>query len=168
LRSLPHSYLVVEAAVWYLGARIFDPSFASNAGGRKAHGQRSLPYYAGLISTAEFDPAKFNHDGPASLLGSGAGVVSSALLYALDLLGIIDHQNRDMVTIGRVVLTSHEQPRAHHRLGAFGQGLMGTRLRYPYEVRSEKEYFDEIQDVKVTKDMLRPREAHRQSEGSRL
>src|ERR1700736_5707440 len=31
---------------------------------------------------------------------------------------------------------------------------MGTLLRYPYEVRSEKEYFDEIQDVKVTKDML--------------
>jgi DNA end-binding protein Ku len=31
---------------------------------------------------------------------------------------------------------------------------MGTLLRYPYEVRSEKDYFDEIQDVKVTKDML--------------
>jgi DNA end-binding protein Ku len=27
-------------------------------------------------------------------------------------------------------------------------------LRYPYEVRSENEYFDDIQDVKVTKDML--------------
>ena len=26
--------------------------------------------------------------------------------------------------------------------------------RYPYEVRSEEEYFDEIQDVKVTKDTL--------------
>lgn len=31
---------------------------------------------------------------------------------------------------------------------------MGTLLRYPYEVRDEKEYFDEIQDVKITKDML--------------
>jgi hypothetical protein len=31
---------------------------------------------------------------------------------------------------------------------------MGTLLRYPYEVRSEKEYFEEIQDVKVTKDVL--------------
>ena len=31
---------------------------------------------------------------------------------------------------------------------------MGTLLRYPYEVRDEKEYFDGIQDVKVTKDML--------------
>ncbi|MHC2623956.1 non-homologous end joining protein Ku [Bradyrhizobium huanghuaihaiense] len=31
---------------------------------------------------------------------------------------------------------------------------MGTLLRYPYEVRDPKEYFDEIDDVKVTKDML--------------
>ena len=29
---------------------------------------------------------------------------------------------------------------------------MGMLLRYPYEVRSEDEYFEEIQDVKVTKD----------------
>ncbi len=34
------------------------------------------------------------------------------------------------------------------------KGLMGTLLRYPYEVRDPKEYFDDIQDVKVTKDML--------------
>jgi len=26
-----------------------------------------------------------------------------------------------------------------------GKGLMGTLLRYPYEVRSEKDYFDDIQ-----------------------
>jgi DNA end-binding protein Ku len=31
---------------------------------------------------------------------------------------------------------------------------MGTLLRYPYEVRSESEYFDDIQDIKITKDML--------------
>jgi DNA end-binding protein Ku len=31
---------------------------------------------------------------------------------------------------------------------------MGTLLRYPYEVRSEQEYFEDIQDVKITKDML--------------
>jgi DNA end-binding protein Ku len=34
------------------------------------------------------------------------------------------------------------------------KGLIGTLLRHPYEVRSADEYFDEIQDVKVTKDML--------------
>jgi DNA end-binding protein Ku len=39
-------------------------------------------------------------------------------------------------------------------LEALDRGLVGTLLRYPYEVRSEQEYFDEIQDVKVTRDML--------------
>src|SRR2546421_2902639 len=60
-------------------------------------------------------------------------------------------RNMDKVAIGTVVLTSRE-----HIIGLepLGKGLMGTLLRYPYEVRDEKEYFDEIQDVKVTKDML--------------
>jgi DNA end-binding protein Ku len=60
-------------------------------------------------------------------------------------------RDMDMVAVGRVVLTSRE-----HIIGLepLGKGLMGTLIRYPYEVRDEKEYFDEIQDVKVTKDML--------------
>jgi DNA end-binding protein Ku len=57
----------------------------------------------------------------------------------------------DKVAIGRLVLTNRE-----HIIGLepLGKGLMGTLLRYPYEVRDEKEYFDGIQDVKITKDML--------------
>jgi DNA end-binding protein Ku len=31
---------------------------------------------------------------------------------------------------------------------------MGMLLRYAYEVRDAAEYFDDIQDVKITKDML--------------
>jgi DNA end-binding protein Ku len=57
----------------------------------------------------------------------------------------------DKVAIGRVVLTNREHIIA---LEAMDKGLVGTLLRYPYEVRDPKEYFDEIQDVKVTKDML--------------
>ncbi|MBP1294192.1 Ku protein [Bradyrhizobium elkanii] len=57
----------------------------------------------------------------------------------------------DKVAIGRVVLTNREHIIA---LEPLDKGLMGTLLRYPYEVRDSKEYFDEIQDVKVTKDML--------------
>ncbi|UWU81479.1 Ku protein [Bradyrhizobium huanghuaihaiense] len=57
----------------------------------------------------------------------------------------------DKVAIGRVVLTNREHIVA---LEPMDKGLVGTLLRYPYEVRSEQEYFDEIQDVKVTKDML--------------
>lgn len=57
----------------------------------------------------------------------------------------------DKVAIGRVVLTNREHIIA---LEPMDKGLVGTLLRYPYEVRSEQEYFEEIQDVKVTKDML--------------
>ncbi|MCA1411737.1 Ku protein [Bradyrhizobium sp. NBAIM20] len=57
----------------------------------------------------------------------------------------------DKVAIGRVVLTNREHIIA---LEPMDKGLVGTLLRYPYEVRSEQDYFDEIQDVKVTKDML--------------
>jgi DNA end-binding protein Ku len=70
-----------------------------------------------------------------------------------DAFAVIRETIRDMnkVAIGRVVLTNHEHIIA---LEPLDKGLMGTLLRYPYEVRSEEEYFDDIQDVKVTKDML--------------
>ena len=62
---------------------------------------------------------------------------------------IIEKMN--IVALGRVVLTSREhviamQPR--------GKGIMGTLLRYPYEVRDEKEYFDDIPNLKIGKDMM--------------
>ncbi|UEM15883.1 Ku protein [Bradyrhizobium barranii subsp. barranii] len=60
-------------------------------------------------------------------------------------------RSMDKVAIGRVVLTNREHIIA---LEPLESGLMGTLLRYPYEVRSEKEYFDDIQDVKLTRDML--------------
>ena len=70
-----------------------------------------------------------------------------------DAFAVIRETIRDMdkVAIGRVVLTNREHIIA---LEALDKGLVGNLLRYPYEVRSEQEYFDEIQDVKVTKDML--------------
>jgi DNA end-binding protein Ku len=57
----------------------------------------------------------------------------------------------DKVAIARVVLTNREHIIA---LEARGKGLIGMLLRYPYEIPDENEYFDEIQDVKVTKEML--------------
>jgi DNA end-binding protein Ku len=57
----------------------------------------------------------------------------------------------DKVAIARVVLTNREHIIA---LEARSKGLVGMLLRYPYEIRNENEYFDDIQDVKVTKDML--------------
>ncbi len=70
-----------------------------------------------------------------------------------DAFAVIRETIRDMnkVAIGRLVLTNREHIIA---LEPLGKGLMGTLLRYPYEVRGESDYFDDIQDVKVTKDML--------------
>jgi DNA end-binding protein Ku len=56
-----------------------------------------------------------------------------------------------MVAIGKVVFTSREHIIA---LEARGKGLLGITLRYPYEVRKEEDYFDDIADEKIPKDML--------------
>jgi len=57
----------------------------------------------------------------------------------------------DKVALARVVLTNREHVIP---LEARDKGLVGMLLRYPYEVRDAAEYFDDIQDVKITKDML--------------
>ena len=56
-----------------------------------------------------------------------------------------------MVALGRVVLSTREHVIA---LEPRGKGIMGTLLRYPYEVRNPKEYFDDIPDVSTPKDMI--------------
>jgi len=56
-----------------------------------------------------------------------------------------------MVALGRVVFTSREHVIA---LEPRGKGLLGMTLRYPYEVRKEDEYFEDIADEKIPKDML--------------
>jgi DNA end-binding protein Ku len=56
-----------------------------------------------------------------------------------------------MVALGTVVFTSREHIIA---LEARDNGMIGTTLRYPYEVRNPAEYFDDIEDEKVPKDML--------------
>src|SRR5947207_3517893 len=56
-----------------------------------------------------------------------------------------------MVALGRVVFTSREHVIA---LEPRGKGLLGMTLRYPYEVRSENDYFHDIPDEQVPDDML--------------
>jgi DNA end-binding protein Ku len=56
-----------------------------------------------------------------------------------------------MVALGKIVFTTREHIIA---LEARDNGLVGTTLRYPYEVREAKDYFDLIEDEKVPKDML--------------
>lgn len=57
----------------------------------------------------------------------------------------------NMVAIGRVVLTRREHVIA---LEPRGRGLLGLTLRYPYEVRDEKPYFEDIPELKLSKEML--------------
>src|SRR5262249_46364746 len=59
---------------------------------------------------------------------------------------------RKVVGIGRVVIAKRERPII---LEPSGKGLRAMTLRYPYEVRDEKEYFGEIADVKIAPDMLK-------------
>jgi DNA end-binding protein Ku len=57
----------------------------------------------------------------------------------------------NMVALGRVVLTRREHVIA---LEPKGRGLVGTTLRYPYEVREEKLYFEDIPELRLPKEML--------------
>ena len=58
----------------------------------------------------------------------------------------------DLVGLARVVIYRREHLLL---LAPRGKGMMGTVLRYKTEVRAEKNYFDEIESVKVTPDMLK-------------
>jgi Ku protein len=39
-------------------------------------------------------------------------------------------------------------------LKPLGKGLLGTTLRYPYELRDEEDYFDDIPSPRISKDMV--------------
>jgi DNA end-binding protein Ku len=59
--------------------------------------------------------------------------------------------NNGRVALARIVLTNREHIIAIEPLG---KGLLGITLRYPYEVRDEHEYFDDIKNPKISKDMI--------------
>jgi Ku protein len=60
-------------------------------------------------------------------------------------------KDQDRVALARIVLTNREHIIAIEPLG---KGLLGTMLRYPYELRDEDEYFDDIKNPKISKDMI--------------
>jgi DNA end-binding protein Ku len=55
------------------------------------------------------------------------------------------------VALGRIVLSTREHV---IMLEARGKGLVGTLLRYPYEVRGETDFFENIPNIKIDKEML--------------
>ena len=56
-----------------------------------------------------------------------------------------------MVALGHVVFTTREHVIA---VEARGKGMLGVTLRYPYEIRKEADYFGDIPDEKIPKEML--------------
>jgi DNA end-binding protein Ku len=61
-------------------------------------------------------------------------------------------KGKGMVALGRVVMSKRERVIA---LEPAGKGLLGTTLRYAYEVRKAEDYFDDINDIKVPGEMLK-------------
>ena len=60
-------------------------------------------------------------------------------------------KDQDRVALARIVLTNREHIIAIEPLG---KGLLGTTLRYPYELRDEDAYFGGIKNPKISKDMI--------------
>jgi DNA end-binding protein Ku len=72
---------------------------------------------------------------------------------ALDAFAVIRDamKDQDRVALARIVLTSREHVMAIEPLG---KGLLGTTLRYPYEVRDADDFFEDIKSPKITSDMV--------------
>ena len=60
-------------------------------------------------------------------------------------------RDQDRVALARIVLTNREHVIAIEPLG---KGLLGTTLRYPYELRDADDYFSGIKSPKISKDMI--------------
>ena len=60
-------------------------------------------------------------------------------------------RGKGMVALGRLVLSKRERVIA---LEAYDKGLLGTTLRYPYEVRSAEDYFCDLPQLSIAPDML--------------
>jgi DNA end-binding protein Ku len=60
-------------------------------------------------------------------------------------------RGKAMVALGRLVLSKRERVIA---LEPYEKGLLGTTLRYPYEVRKAQDYFGDLPDIAIAADML--------------
>ena len=61
-------------------------------------------------------------------------------------------QDKNRVALARIVMANREHVIA---LEPCGKGLLGTTLRYDYEIRDEKQYFADVPNVRVAKDTLK-------------
>jgi DNA end-binding protein Ku len=96
-----------------------------------------------FVPKEEIDKRYYDHpyyiapDGPAGV--DAFAVIRDAM------------REQDRAALARIVLTNREHIIAIEPLG---KGLLGTTLRYPYELRDEEDYFEGIKNPKITKDMV--------------
>jgi Ku protein len=96
-----------------------------------------------FVPKDEIDKRYFNH--PYYIAPDGkAGIDAFAVIR--DAMS-----DSDRVALARIVLTNREHIIAVEPLG---KGLLGTTLRYPYELRDEDDYFGDIKNPKISKDMI--------------
>lgn len=60
-------------------------------------------------------------------------------------------KDKGRVALARIVLSNRERVLAIEPLG---KGLLAMTLRFPYELRDENDYFDDMKNPKISKDMV--------------
>ena len=98
----------------------------------------------GFVPAAEIDKRYLNRPyyiAPAGKVGADAfAVIRDAM------------KDKDRVALARIVIAHREHVIAIEPLG---RGLLGTTLRYAYEMRDEKPYFSDIPNVRVAKETVK-------------
>jgi Ku protein len=61
-------------------------------------------------------------------------------------------KDKDRIALARIVMANREHVIA---IEPFDKGLLGTTLRYPYEIRNASDYFRDIVTPHVTRDMVK-------------
>src|SRR3978361_2279893 len=96
-----------------------------------------------FVPSDEIDKRYLDH--PYYIVPDGkAGVDAFAVIRAA-------MKDQAATALARIVLTNREHVIAIEPLG---KGLLGTTLRFPYELRDEGDYFDDIKNPKISKDMV--------------
>src|SRR6187397_670121 len=96
-----------------------------------------------FVPSEEIDQRYLNHPYYIAPDGKAAADAFAVIRDAM--------KDQDRVALAKIVLTNREHIIAIEPLG---KGLLGTTLRFPYELRDEDQFFDDIKSPKITKDMV--------------
>ena len=86
-------------------------------------------------------------DKPYYIVPADDKVALEAFAVIRDAMG-----DKDRVALARIVMAHREHVMA---IEAFDKGLLGTTLRYPYELRDAKDYFSDIRTPRAPRDAVK-------------